>query len=250
MMQNRLYLTNYLLSGDSRESDHVNDGIRSLVDRMQVAVALSTSEQQRTSLAKVQQTEQNWAREFAEPLMQKRKDVDQGNSTVAELQIFYLQKDANSWIKNSTEFLDTADSESRKTLEERRRSDESASNWTVGIALLSTLAALALGSVIAFRTANSITEPLAELMQVTKQIGTAGDLDHHIDIQRKDEIGELARTFNGMVGYLKEMASVSESIAGGDLSVQITPRSKDDTLGNAEVRMVAGLKSLVRNVRD
>ena len=29
MMQNRLYLTNYLLSGDSRESDHVNDGIRS-----------------------------------------------------------------------------------------------------------------------------------------------------------------------------------------------------------------------------
>src|SRR5882672_11793463 len=57
MMQNRLYLTNYLLSGDSRESDHVNDGIRSLVDRMQVAFALSTSEQQRTSLAKVQQTE-------------------------------------------------------------------------------------------------------------------------------------------------------------------------------------------------
>src|SRR5437899_2676139 len=72
MMQNRLYLTNYLLSGDSRESDHVNDGIHSFVDRMQVAVALSTSEQQRAALAKVQQTEQNWARDFAEPLMQKR----------------------------------------------------------------------------------------------------------------------------------------------------------------------------------
>ena len=33
MMQNRLYLTNYLLSGDSREVDHVNDGIRTLSDR-------------------------------------------------------------------------------------------------------------------------------------------------------------------------------------------------------------------------
>src|SRR5438128_4546956 len=64
MMQNRLYLTNYLLSGDSRESDHVNDGIRSFSERMQVANALSTSEQQRTALAKVQQTEQSWAREF------------------------------------------------------------------------------------------------------------------------------------------------------------------------------------------
>ena len=59
MMQNRLYLTNYLLSGDSREADHVNEGVRLLGDRMQGATALATSEQQRTAFAKVQQTEQN-----------------------------------------------------------------------------------------------------------------------------------------------------------------------------------------------
>ena len=91
--------------------------------------------------------------------MQKRKEVDQGNSTVAELQIFYLQKDAGTWMKNSTEYLDTADQESKQVLDERRRVDESASNWTIGIALLGTLAALVLGAVIAFRTAKSITEP-------------------------------------------------------------------------------------------
>ena len=250
MMQNRLYLTNYLLSGDSRESDHVNDGVHTLVDRLQNTVAIASSEQQRGALAKVLQTEQNWTRDFAEPLMQKRKEVDQGNSTVAELQIFYLQKDASSWVKNSTEYLDLADQESKRVLEERRKSDEAASNWTIGIALLGTLAALGLGSLIAFRTAKSITEPLTDLMKVTKQIGTAGDLDHEIDIKREDEIGELGRTFNGMVGYLREMASVSEAIAGGNLSVEVTPRSKDDTLGNAFVRMVDGLRNLVRNVRD
>jgi methyl-accepting chemotaxis protein len=250
MMQNRLYLTNYLLSGDSRESDHVNDGVHTLVDRLQGTVSIASSEQQRGALAKVLQTEQNWARDFAEPLMQKRKEVDQGNSTVAELQIFYLQKDATSWVKNSTEYLDLADQESKRVLEERRKSDEAASNWTIGIALVGTLAALGLGSLIAFRTAKSITEPLADLMKVTKQIGTAGDLDHEIDIKREDEIGELGRTFNGMVGYLREMASVSEAIAGGNLSVEVKPRSKDDTLGNAFVRMVDGLRNLVRNVRD
>ena len=250
MMQNRLYLTNYLLSGDSRESDHVNDGVHTLVDRLQNTVAIASSEQQRGALAKVLQTEQNWTRDFAEPLMQKRKEVDQGNSTVAELQIFYLQKDASSWVKNSTEYLDLADQESKRVLEERRKSDEAASNWTIGIALLGTPAALGLGSLIAFRTAKSITDPLNDLMKVTKQIGTAGDLDHEIDIKREDEIGELGRTFNGMVGYLREMASVSEAIAGGNLSVEVKPRSKDDTLGNAFVRMVDGLRNLVRNVRD
>src|SRR6266478_5615675 len=250
MMQNRLYLTNYLLSGDSREADHVNEGLRLLSDRMQGATALATSEQQRTAFAKVQQTEQNWARDFAEPLMQKRKEVDQGNSTVAELQIFYLQKDAASWVKTSTEYLDLADRESKRVLEDRRKGDESTSNWTVGISLLSTLATLIVGWGIAFRTAKSITEPLTGLMNITAQIGTAGDLDHQIDIQRKDEIGELGRTFSGMVEYLKEMASVSEAIAGGNLSVEVKPRSKDDTLGNAFVRMVDGLRNLVRNVRD
>jgi len=68
-------------------------------------------------------------------------------------------------------------------------------------------------TVIALRTAKSITEPLGDLIKVTKQIGTAGDLDHEIDIKREDEIGELSRTFNSMVGYLREMASVSEAIA-------------------------------------
>jgi len=250
MMQNRLFLTNFLLSGDSRESDHVNEGIHNLVDRLQNTMAIASSEQQRSALTKVQQTEQNWARDFAEPLMQKRKEVDQGNSTVAELQIFYLQKDAGSWVKSSTEYLDSADQESKRVLEERRQSDDSASNWTVGIALLGTLAALVLGAVIDIRTAKSITEPLTDLMKVTKQIGTAGDLDHEIDIKREDEIGELGRTFNSMVGYLREMASVSEAIAGGNLSVEVKPRSKDDTLGNAFVRMVDGLRNLVRNVRD
>jgi methyl-accepting chemotaxis protein len=250
VMQNRLYLTNYLLSGDSREADHVTEGVRTFAERMQSASGLTTSDQQRVALAKVQQTEQNWAREFAEPLMQKRKEVDQGNSTVAELQIFYLQKDAAAWVKAATEYLDLADQESRRVLEERRKSDESASNWTIGIALLSTMTALSLGVIIAYSTAKSITEPLTDLMRVTKQIGAAGDLDHEIDIRRKDEIGDLSRTFNSMVAYLKEMASVSEAIAGGNLSVVVKPRSKDDTLGNAFVRMVDGLRNLVRNVRD
>ena len=53
-----------------------------------------------------------------------------------------------------------------------------------------------------------------------------------------------------MVTYLKEMAAVSEAIAGGNLTVEVKPRSKNDTLGNAFARMIEGLRNLVRNVRD
>jgi len=250
IMQNRLYLSNYLLSGDTREVERLNDGERVLQESLHTAQSLTNSEQQKAALEKVQTNEQNWAREFASPLIEKRKDVDGGNATVAELQIFYLQKDASSWVKNATDNLDVADQENAKVLEQRRKSDETSSTATIVIALISTLLALALGIVIAFTTARSITEPLGNLMKVAQQIGNAGDLDHEIDVKRKDEIGELARTFAKMVTYLKEMAGVSEAIAGGNLMVEVEPRSKNDTLGNAFARMTGGLRSLVRNVRD
>jgi methyl-accepting chemotaxis protein len=250
MMQNRLYLGNYLLSGDTREMERMNDGIHILTEGIKKALPLTTSDQQKSTLEKVQELETAWATDFAAPLVDKRKQVDAGNVTVAELQIFYLQKDASSWVKNSTEALDVADRESKKNLEERRKSDETATTGTIIVALVSTLIALGLGIFIAFTTSRSITEPLFNLMNVAQQIGNTGDLDHSIDIQRADEIGELARTFSNMVKYLKEMAALSEAIAGGDLSIEVQPRSKNDTLGHAFKKMVEGLRSLVKNVRD
>ena len=250
MMQNRLSLSNYLLSGDTREVDRLNDGMRTLQEKLQAGQNLTTSEQQRTALEKVQNSEQNWSREFAAPLMDKRKEVDSGNATVAELQIFYLQKDASAWVKNASEYLDATDLENTKVLEARRKSDETAGTATFLIALFSTLVALTLGIVIAYSTAKSITSSLNDLMRIARQIADAGDLDHEIEIQRSDEIGELARTFAKMVTYLREMAAVSEAIAGGNLGVDVQPRSKNDTLGKAFVRMIEGLRKLVRNGRD
>ena len=146
-------------------------------------------------------------------------------------------------MKNSTDSLDVADGESRKV----RRT---AAKATIVVSLLSTMLALSLGIAIAYRTAKSITQPLTNLMNVARGIGNTGDLEHNVELDRPPEIGELARTFHKMVTYLKEMAGVSESIAGGDLSVEVKPRSTHDTLGNAFSRMVEGLAGLVRSVRD
>jgi len=250
MMLNRLYLGNYLLSGDTREVDRMNEGLRILNEKLDQGKSLASSDQVKTALTKVQQLEQSWGREFAQPLIDKRKDVDSGNATVAELQIYYLQKDASTWVKNSTDALDAADEENHKPVDERHKSDESSANWTITISALGTLIAFIAGALIAYRTANSITAPLQNLMLVARGIGNTGDLEHNIDISRDDEIGELSRTFTKMVTYLKEMAGVSESIAGGDLRVEVKPRSSHDTLGNAFAQMVDGLAGLVRSVRD
>ena len=250
MMQNRLHLQNYLLSGDTRDVEKMTEGERQLSDALHHSQELANSAEQRSSLERVQGLEQAWNSDFANPLVDKRRAVDSGNATVAELQIFYLQKDPNSWVSRSSDVLDDVDRENRKLLEERRHSDDWAATFTIVMAVLSSLAALALGAVIAYRTAAGITGPLERLIHVADQIGQTGDLEHTIDVHGKDEIGQLARTFDSMVKYLKEMAAVSEAIAGGNLSVEVRPRSANDTLANAFTRMVEGLRGMVRNVRD
>ena len=250
MMQNRLNLSSYLLSGDTRELDRLNEGMRKLNEYLQDSEAKASTDEQRTALENLQKNEQAWMAEFANSVIAKRKEVDAGNATVAELQIFYLQRDASSWVRNSTDFLESAATANKKILEERRKSDETAAAATVVLALLSTLLALGLGVAITLSTAKSISAPLNDLMKVARQIGNAGDLEHEVDTKRQDEIGELSRSFANMVTYLKEMAGVSEAIAGGDLTVEAVARSKNDTLGNAFTRMIEGLRNLVRSVRD
>jgi len=250
MMQNRLYLQNYLLSGDTRDVEKMTEGEHLLSDALRHAENLVNSDQQRNSLEKVQGLEQGWANEFANPLAEKRRGVDSGNATVAELQIFYLQKDPNAWVTRSSDVLEDVDRENRKLLDQRHSDDQLAATATITIAVLSSLFAIGLGVVIAYRTATGITEPLTRLIHVAEQIGQSGDLDHNIDMRGTDEIGQLARTFDSMVKYLKEMAAVSEAIAGGNLGVDVRPRSPNDTLANAFRKMVEGLRGLVRNVRD
>ena len=243
IMQNQLYLSNYLLSGDSREVERMNAGVNELRENIASYMKLVNSDEQRTAIEGVQKKADAWVTEFAQPMLEKRKQVDSGNATVADLQIYYLQKDPGAWVKAANEALDIA-------ARDASQADKNASTWTIIIALMGTLIALVLGVGIAYRTASSITQPLSDLIKVAQQIGESGDLDHQIDIRRDDEIGQLGRTFGKMVIYLKEMATLSEAIAGGNLNVEVKPRSSSDTLGNAFAKMTDGLRGLVRNVRD
>src|SRR6267143_178612 len=229
IMLNRLNMNNFLLSGDPRDEEKVNKGLTDIIDQIKRGESQASSEAVRTALIQVESTEASWADNFAKPLIAKRHQVDSGDATVSDLQIFYLQKDPSSWLTKSTVVLDQSNEDVRRFQDETAKSADRASavsTWVTGG-----------GTFFA-------------LITVAREIGDSGDLDQNIDIHRNDEIGALATTFNNMVAYLKEMASVSMSVAEGDLTVEVVPRSKRDTLGNAFLRMSHGLQDLVRTTRD
>ena len=250
IMLNRLNLNNFLLSGDPRDEERVNHGFSELSDLVKRAQSQTNNDFLRTALVQVESTEDNWADNFAKPLLAKRHQVDSGDATVSDLQIFYLQKDPSSWLTKSSAVLDQANTDMSKALGDSQAAAARASTISLIFIVVGTICAMIFVGFTAVRTAQSITEPLQHLIAVAREIGDSGDLDQNIDIHRTDEIGALATTFNNMVAYLKEMATVSMAVAEGDLTIEVAPRSKRDTLGNAFLRMSHGLQQIVRSTRD
>ncbi len=201
IMLNRLNLNNFLLSGDPRDEEKVNRGFSDLNDLVKRGQSQTNNEFLRTALIQVEGTEANWADNFAKPLLAKRHQVDSGDATVSDLQIFYLQKDPSSWLTKSSSVLDQANTDMSKALNDSQAVASHANTISVLIIFVCTVSAMIFVGINGLRTAKSITEPLQHLIAVAREIGDSGDLDQNIDIHRNDEIGALATTFNNMVAY-------------------------------------------------
>src|SRR5437660_4314874 len=167
IMMNRLNMNNFLLSGDPRDEEKVNKGLTDMSDLIKRGEAQVANDAVHTALIQVESTEVSWADNFAKPLIAKRHQVDSGDATVSDLQIFYLQKDPSSWLAKSSIVLDQSNADISKFLEQSTKSANNASTVSAIVTIGGTLFAVVAGILIALWTAKSITEPLNHLMIVT-----------------------------------------------------------------------------------
>lgn len=95
----------------------------------------------------------------------------------------------------------------------------------------------------------SILEPINAMSAVVKNVAS-GDLDSTITVYSKDEIGDMGLALTEMSSYIREMARTAEEIAAGDLRSEVKPISDKDVLGGAFQKMVVGLRSLIKDIRE
>src|SRR5271154_681946 len=117
IMRNRLDMNNFLLSGDPRDEEKLTKGFTEINELIKRGEAQGGSEVLKTSLIQLESTEASWADNFAKPLLAKRHQVDSGDATVSDLQIFYLQKDTSSGLEKSLTILNQAIREISKAQE-------------------------------------------------------------------------------------------------------------------------------------
>lgn len=78
---------------------------------------------------------------------------------------------------------------------------------------ISLFMALGLGVVLAVLLAGRFSKPIVELAKAARRVGE-GDLEVEVAVDGRDEIGQLARAFNGMVTQIKESITEAEENAG------------------------------------
>ncbi|MBI4826226.1 MAG: HAMP domain-containing protein [Nitrospirae bacterium] len=68
-----------------------------------------------------------------------------------------------------------------------------------------------IGAILAVFFAKRYTKPIEEVVTAAQRVAL-GDLDQELHTGRKDEIGELARSFNYMVGKLRDQREMTEKL--------------------------------------
>ena len=120
---------------------------------------------------------------------------------------------------------------------------KSAATSTLWRTLGITIAAAIIAALVASFVIRTITGPVGQMLLAAKGLA-GGDLNQTMTYRGKDELGQTTAAFGEMVTYLQEMSGVANQITDGDLSVEVQPRSEQDTLGHAFVGMTVYLQEM------
>lgn len=114
------------------------------------------------------------------------------------------------------------------------------------VLIFSAVAAFVISILLSSFFIRRVSKPISEAAGYIKQL-SLGHTDINIDQkikERKDEIGLLTRAVDEISGSIEEKSQAAESIARGDLSVSVTPRSEYDVLSLSMQKMIDSLNEM------
>jgi len=97
--------------------------------------------------------------------------------------------------------------------------------------------------------AKMISRPINKMVDIANKLAI-GDIDVDIDINREDEIGILAQSFNKMIDGIKEQVDIVSKIAEKDISFKVTSRSDKDIMGISLEKTIEGLNKMFNDINQ
>ncbi len=191
----------------------------------------------------------------------------------AELVLQQYRKDVQNYaaqVHTSLETLDqmavsgvSLEALSQKLIDSQSQARDSEAQSARQLLVISTLLALALGILAAWVITAQIVHPLLETLKAAERIA-AGDLSHDIKTERRDELGQLQRSMQGMTVSLRELiggiskgvtqiASAAEELSAVTEQTSAgvnSQRVETDQVATAMNEMTATVQEVSRNAEE
>ena len=165
---------------------------------------------------------------------------------------YVLRISKDTWKAEMNAYLDDLkDMEDLSTFSSRQMAEQKQASLTnsfirstviVGVVILVIILLL-------FYIIRAIGNSIGSIKNAAERIAQ-GEININIPINSKDEIGNLAVSFNQLIQVSKEYVLIAESISKGDYSPEIRIRSNADVLGMALLNMKNNLLQLSRENKD
>ena len=78
----------------------------------------------------------------------------------------------------------------------------------------------------------------------------SGNIQDRLEVNVRDELKDLYTHINNFLDFLKTFVQVAEQVAGGNLAVQVTPQSQQDSLGESFASMIVKLHTMIKDVQE
>jgi len=123
------------------------------------------------------------------------------------------------------------------------------STRTLAAILVISLVSLPLGIILAIVIARGILGPLRRTVGMIVEM-EQGHLDQRLELDRRDEIGVMAKTMDDFAESLQsDVVDNMEALANGNLTFAVSPRSERDALRTSLHKVACDLTELVNSIK-
>ncbi len=110
------------------------------------------------------------------------------------------------------------------------------------------IAAVTMGA-ISISLSRTMRVSVEQLSDAAKDIAE-GKVDIKLEKHKNDEFGQLLDEYQIVIDNMRCEAQIAEEVANGNMTVQVTPRSEEDVLGNALKKLVTRNLHAMTNIND
>jgi methyl-accepting chemotaxis protein len=243
-------LRGFALTGDEKFLEPFHAGKTAFSRSFSQARQLtSDNPRQQERLQELREDFQRWMTADVEPLLELRRKATHGEAQVEEVTRFVATARGKQFMDGMREKVAEISGEELRLLEQRTQTSRELEQMMNRTLVMGGMLGTVLAVVLALLLGRGIVRPLNDALAAMTRLAQ-GDLSVEVEARGGDETGRMLAGMRDMIRSLRQMTRVAESLAAGDMTVHVTPRSENDTLGQAFSTMVRKLSAMIGEVRS